>query len=339
MSRVVLFAYHDVGCACLRALLDSGAEVVLVVTHENDPGENVWFGSVRAIAEEHRIPVAVPDDVNDPSFVARVRALAPDVLVSAYFRRILGPELLAITGRGAFNMHGSLLPRYRGRAPVNWVLVEGESVTGVTLHVMDTKPDRGDIVGQREIPITDDDTARTLHAKSAAAAGDLLRELWPRIEAGTFTRTPQDPKKASYRGRRGPEDGRIDFTRPARACWNLVRAVTHPYPGAFTLLGGRKLHVWKASLARAQGTVTPGPVTDAPGRGTGAPGRVTSTPASAAVVPGRIAAVVPGRGVVVTAGDGEALMLERVQFDGDVERDAADLGASGALTVGQVLGR
>jgi len=308
--KVVLFAYHDVGCACLRALLESGATVVLAVTHRDDPRENVWFGSVRAIAEENGIPVAAPDDVNEPSFVARVRDLAPDVLLSAYFRQILGPALLAIPKRGAFNMHGSLLPKYRGRAPVNWVLVEGESVTGVTLHVMDPRPDRGDIVGQREIPITDDDTARTLHGKTAAAAGELLRDLWPRIEAGTETRTPQDPARASTRGRRGPEDGRLDFARPARACWNLVRAVTHPYPGAFTLAGGRKLYVWKASLA--------------PGHKSKGPGRVED--------------VVPGRGVLVGAGAGESLLLERVQLEGDVERDADTLAVSGALAVGQILG-
>lgn len=308
--KVVLFAYHDVGCACLDALLECGAEVPLLVSHREDPGENLWFGTVRAIAEERGIPVATPDDVNEPSFVARVAALAPDVLLSAYFRQILGPPLLAIPKRGAFNMHGSLLPKYRGRAPVNWVLVEGESVTGVTLHVMDPRPDRGDIVGQVEIPITDDDTARTLHGKTAAAAGRLLRELWPRIEAGTETRTPQDPAEATYRGRRGPEDGRIDFTRPARACWNLVRAVTHPYPGAFTLAGGRKLYVWKASVA--------------PGLGAGAPGR--------------IADIVAGRGVLVTTGDGGTLRLERVQLEGDVERDAADLAGTGALSVGEILG-
>jgi methionyl-tRNA formyltransferase len=213
-------------------------------------------------------------------------------------------------------MHGSLLPKYRGRAPVNWVLVEGETVTGVTLHVMDPKPDRGDIVGQREIPIADDDTARTLHGKTAAAAGELLRELWPRIEGGTETRTPQDPEKATYRGRRGPEDGRLDFTRPARTCWNLVRAVTHPYPGAFTVAGGKKLFVWKASLT---------------GQGAGAPG-------SGLREPGRVLGVVPGRGVLVRAGDGAALLFERVQLEGDVERAADALAETGALSVGLILG-
>lgn len=308
--RVVLFAYHDVGCACLRALLERGAEVALLVTHEDDPAENVWFGSVRAIADAHGIPVATPKDVNEPSFVARVRVLGPDVLLSAYFRQILGPGLLAIPGRGAFNMHGSLLPKYRGRAPVNWVLVEGESVTGVTLHVMDPKPDRGDIVGQRTIPITDDDTALSLHGKVAAAAGNLLGEIWPRIEAGTEERVPQDPAKASYRGRRGPDDGRIDFARPARACWNLVRAVTHPYPGAFTVAGGRRLYVWRARVAA--------------GEGTGEPGRMTG--------------IVPGGGVRVSAGDGDAIVLERVQLEGDQERDAAVLAGEGVLSIGDVLG-
>jgi methionyl-tRNA formyltransferase len=307
--RVILFAYHDVGCACLRALLDRGAEVALLVTHDDDPEENVWFGSVRAIAEARGIPVAAPADANAPDFVARLRALAPDVLLSAYFRQILSPEMLAIPKRGAFNMHGSLLPKFRGRAPVNWVLVEGESETGVTLHVMDSKPDRGDIVGQRAIPITDDDTARTLHGKVAAAAGDLLRDLWPAIETGTAPRIPQDPLQSSYRGRRGPEDGRLDFTGPARTCWNLVRAVTHPYPGAFTVADGKKLFVWKARVVQQE---------DAE--------------------PGRIIGVVEGSGVLVGTGNG-VLLLETVQIEGDDERRGDELVRGGTVRVGQSLGR
>src|SRR5262245_17730529 len=225
-----------------------GQTIPLVLTHEDDPGESIWFGSVRDAARSHGIPVITPSDANAPGIVSEARRAAPDAILSCYYRRILSPEILGIPARGAYNMHGSLLPRYRGRAPVNWVLVNGEPVTGVTLHHMSDKPDRGDIVGQKIVPIADEDTALTLHRKCAAAAGALLREVWPSIEAGTAPRTPQDPTQATYFGRRTPEDGRIDWSRPARACWSLVRAVTHPYPGAFTFVEGRKLFVWKAAL-------------------------------------------------------------------------------------------
>ncbi len=308
--KVVVLGYHDVGCACLQALIDLRQEVALVVTHEDDPGENTWFGSVRELAAAHGLPVVTPEDVNSPEEVERIRALRPDVLLSCYYRRILGPPLLAIPPRGAFNMHGSLLPRFRGRAPVNWVLVKGETVTGVTLHCMTEKPDRGDIVGRRAVPITDEDTALTLHRKCAAAAGDLMREIWPQIESGTAPRIPQDPAKASYFGRRRAEDGRIDWSQPARACWNLVRAVTHPYPGAFTFAGGAKLFVWNAR----------------PENGTAAP-----------VPPGTILPAAPGGGLLVATGGG-ALRVLRAQLEGGEELDGEELVRRGLLAPGMRLG-
>ena len=306
--RVVVFGYHDVGCACLRALLEVRADVCLLVTHEDDPEENIWFGSAAEIARAAGVPVVAPPDVNAPQLVARIREIAPDVFVSCYFRQVLGPELLAIPKLGAFNMHGSLLPRFRGRAPVNWVLVKGESETGVTLHHMAEKPDRGDIVGQRRIPIDDEDTALTLHRKCAAAAGELLREVWPRIVDGTAPRIPQDPAKASYYGRRRPADGWIDWSRSARECRNLVRAVTQPYPGAFTSVDGRKLFVWQASV-----------------RG----GRYTSPP-------GTIDSLVLGKGFVVTTGEG-GLLVEKAQLEGDDEMPGDELLRRGVLHLGQRL--
>lgn len=306
--RVVVFGYHDVGCACLTALLEARAEVALVVTHENDPDENIWFGSVAEIARSWVVPVITPSDVNSPEVVAEIRALAPDVFLSCYFRQILGPELLAIPKRGAFNMHGSLLPKFRGRAPVNWVLVKGETETGVTLHYMAEKPDRGDIVGQTRIPIDDEDTALTLHKKSAAAGGDLMRALWPEIVAGTAPRIPQDPAQATYYGRRRPEDGRIDWSRAARECRNLVRAVTHPYPGAFTYASGKKLFVWSSSVRE--------------GRYQAPPGTVDS--------------VVLHKGFVVATGQG-GLLIEKAQLEGHDELPGDELLRRGLLSLGQHL--
>ena len=167
-------------------------------------------------------------------------------MFSFYFRQILKPALLAIPSRGALNLHGSLLPRYRGRCPVNWVLVHGETETGVTLHYMEPTPDTGDIVAQRRVPITDDDTALTLNRKLGEAARELLRVTFPALLAGTAPRMPQDHTRATTFGGRRPEDGRLAWRRPARELYNLVRAVTHPYPGAFTTWAGTKLLVWKA---------------------------------------------------------------------------------------------
>jgi methionyl-tRNA formyltransferase len=155
-------------------------------------------------------------------------------------------------------MHGSLLPRYRGRAPINWVLIKGESETGVTLHHMDEKPDHGDVVAQRAISISRDDTALTVTRKVAAAAGDLLRIVLPQLEDGTAPRIPQDHRAATYFGARRPEDGRIDWRRTSEEIRNLVRAVTDPWPGAFSSHRGRRLWVWAAETRGARSSIAPG---------------------------------------------------------------------------------
>jgi methionyl-tRNA formyltransferase len=255
--RSLVFAYHDIGYVCLRELLHGGATVPAVITHEDDPNEEIWFRSVRQLAQAHGIPVFAPDTVNTPEWVARMAAWQPDVLFSFYYRKILSRDVLALAPRGALNLHGSLLPRYRGRCPVNWVLIHDERQTGVTLHYMEEKPDRGDIVGQRAVPITDDDTALTLFHKMTDAAAALMREMYPLLCSGRAPRLPQDHTQASYFGGRKPADGRIDWNRPARVIFNLVRAVTHPYPGAFTHWQGQHLYVWEAHpLAGDTGAAT-----------------------------------------------------------------------------------
>lgn len=233
VTRCVVFAYHDVGVRCLKVLLAQGMQVALVVTHRDDPGERIWFGSVAAVAADYDIPVATPDDPNTPEFADRLRALAPDFLFSFYYRRMLGPALLAAARRGAYNMHGSLLPRYRGRVPVNWAVLHGEKETGATLHRMVAKPDAGEIVARQAVPILPDDTAGEVFAKVTVAAEMALAVALPGLRAGTAAHEPQDLATGSYFGGRKPEDGRIDWRRPAAAIHNLVRAVAPPYPGAF----------------------------------------------------------------------------------------------------------
>lgn len=260
MAHVVC-AYGEVGHAALAELLELGADIGLVVTHADAPGEKIWFPSVEERARAAGIPVLVPADVNADAAVARIAAASPDFLFSFYFRQMMKRRVLDLASRGAFNLHGSLLPRYRGRAPVNWVLVHGETETGVTLHEMDEKPDHGAIVAQRRVAIGRDDTALDLTRKLAAEARLLLRDVYPRLLDGTAPRIEQDHQSASYFGGRKPADGAIDWTWPAERIRNLVRAVTDPWPGAFTTLGGRTVFVWAATTRpRAGSDATPGTV-------------------------------------------------------------------------------
>ena len=259
--RAVVFAYHDVGARCLRVLARHGVDVALVVTHRDDPAEALWFERVADVADALRIPWVAPDDANDPDVVARVAALAPDFLFSFYYRRMLGPALLAIPRRGALNLHGSLLPKFRGRAPVNWAVLHGERETGATLHDMTAKPDAGGIVDQERVPIGPDDTAKDVFDKVTGAAEVVLDRALPALLAGTATRRPNDLAAGSYFGRRRPEDGRIDWSQPARRVHDLVRAVAPPYPGAFCELAGGRVFVWRT---RVLDDAPPG-VRDAPG--------------------------------------------------------------------------
>ena len=250
----VVCAYGEVGHEALAELLDLGADVGLVVTHEDAPGEKIWFRSVAALARSAGVPVVTPDDVNTDDSVATIAAVKPDFLFSFYYRLMMKPRVLALPSRGALNLHGSYLPRYRGRAPVNWVLVNGESETGVTLHEMDEKPDHGAIVAQRRIAIARDDTALSLTRKLAAESRLLLREVYPKLMDGSAPRTEQHHRQSSYFGGRKPADGEIDWTQPAESIRNLVRAVTDPWPGAFTTIDGRRVLVWWAETRPAAGT-------------------------------------------------------------------------------------
>jgi methionyl-tRNA formyltransferase len=259
MQRAVVFAYHNVGVRCLRVLLAHGVEVPLVVTHADSPGETIWFDSVATAAAECRIATLTPADPNAPEIRARVRALAPDFLFSFYYRSMLAPALLAEARAGALNMHGSLLPRYRGRAPVNWAVLRGERETGATLHYMAEKPDAGDIVTQMRVPILPDDTAREVFDKVTVAAEIALDGALPGLLAGTAPRRPQDLASGSYFGGRRPEDGIIDWSQDAASIHNLVRAVAPPYPGARTLLSGRPARVLRTRVLDPAVPPTTGP--------------------------------------------------------------------------------
>jgi methionyl-tRNA formyltransferase len=294
--RVVVFGYHDIGAVCLEVLLGQGADIVAVVTHRDDPAETIWFASVAALAASRGIPVFTPDDPREPWFVEKICRLRPDMLFSFYYRHLLPQALLDLPGLGAINLHGSLLPKYRGRAPINWVLVHGETITGVTLHYMDARADHGDIIAQRSVPIAIEDTALTLSHKLTEAARRLLADTHPLIRSGHAPRIRQDHSAATRFGRRRPADGRIDWSVSAWQVYNLIRAVTHPFPGAFTFLESRRVFLWSArppAERRAPGT------------------------------PGGILGVGEGGVLEVATGDG-VLEVLRLQLEGSDEIDGAD---------------
>jgi methionyl-tRNA formyltransferase len=252
MPRAVVFAYHDVGDRCLRALVSGGWDVPLLVTHRPDPAERQWFADVAATAADYGISVLTPES-SDMTGVERTLAqVRPDFIFSFYYRWMLGDAVLSRARRGALNMHGSLLPKYRGRAPVNWAILNGEHETGATLHYMTSKADAGDVVDQLAVPILGDDTARDVMRKVACAAETVLARTLPQLASGEAPRLPQDLAAGNYCGRRTPEDGRIDWRWPAQRIHNLVRAVAPPYPGAFGEVGGKRWEIHRTLLAKAK---------------------------------------------------------------------------------------
>jgi methionyl-tRNA formyltransferase len=248
-NKVVVFAYHSVGVRCIKTLLARGVEIALVVTHEDNPTETIWFESVADLCKEHGIPTVAPDNPNVPELAIRISAIAPDFIFSFYYRHMLSPELLAMAKRGAYNLHGSLLPKYRGRVPVNWAVLHGETETGATLHEMALKPDAGGIIAQTSVPILPDDTAFEVFAKLTVAAEQILWASLPALLDGSAKVYENDLSKGSYFGGRKPEDGRINWTLPAQEVYNLHRAVAPPYPGAFTEVAGKTYVIGKARLS------------------------------------------------------------------------------------------
>jgi methionyl-tRNA formyltransferase len=267
-ATAVVFAYHDVGVRCLSVLLEHGVRVRRVITHADDPNENVFFQSVERLAAEEGLEVDMTDDPGEK--LLHVAKLSPHFLFSFYYRRMLPTALLECARVGAYNMHGSLLPKYRGRAPVNWAVLRGERETGATLHEMVGKPDAGRIIDQQAVPIGENDTAGEVFGRVTDAAEVVLRRALPRLLDGSAEPREQDLAQGSYFGGRRPEDGRIDWNWTARSVHDLVRAVAPPYPGAFTTWGGRTariLRTWWGEISDSLGPAhTPGTVATHDGR-------------------------------------------------------------------------
>jgi len=261
--KCVVLAYHSMGCAAIGELLNAGFEIQAVFTHRDKAGENIWFDSVAEFAGSRGIPVYAPENINHPVWINRIRAMAPDLIFSAYYRDIVKQEILDIPRCGAVNLHGSLLPKYRGRVPINWAIINGETETGVTLHYMTSRPDAGDIIDQEKVAISDDDTAKSLFLKAVDAAKVMLKRALPLLAAGKAPRKAQNEAEATTFGGRRPADGEIDWSKSATEVRNLVRAVTRPYPGAFSFLGDRKCFFWSVKVVANPAGAAPGTVISA----------------------------------------------------------------------------
>lgn len=242
--RILFFGYSEVGYECLSLLLERGDNVVALITHEDNPHEKIWFKTPAVAAREKNIPVFTPDSVNNPEWREKIAALAPDLIISVYYRHMIGTKILALPPLGAWNMHGSLLPKYRGRAPINWAVLHGEPRIGMTLHRMVKSADAGAVVDQDGVDIGPRDTAEQAFRKVLPCARRVLARQIDALLAGTVTETPQDEAQANYFGGRKPEDGRVAWTQTSRQIFNLIRAVTDPYPGAFADVGAARLMVW-----------------------------------------------------------------------------------------------
>ena len=245
--KSIVFAYHNIGCVGIQALLQNEIEISAVFTHMDDSKENIWFSSVAELAASHNIPVFAPKDINHPIWVEKIKDFSPEIIFSFYYRRMIKSNILCIPENGCLNLHGSLLPKYRGRCPINWMLINGETQGGVTLHYMTSKPDSGDIVAQEEYDILEEDTAHSLHMKASQASSSMLNKTLPKIVNHTVKSFPQDNLIASYYGGRTPNDGEINWDVPAHKVRNLVRALSRPYPGAFSYIKDYKCILWKVT--------------------------------------------------------------------------------------------
>lgn len=296
--RILFFGYSEVGYEGLSLLLERGDHVVALITHEDNPHEKIWFKTPAQAARERGIPVFTPESVNTPEWRERIAALQPDLILSVYYRHMIGTKILALPRLGAFNLHGSLLPKYRGRAPINWAVLHGESRIGMTLHRMVKSADAGAIVDQEGVEIGPRDTAEQAFRKVLPCARRVLARQIDALLAGTTPERPQNDADATYFGGRKPEDGRIGWTQTSRQIFNLIRAVTDPYPGAFTDVGGARLMVWWAEPDSAAATARRGR-------------------------PGEVLSLTP---LVIATGDG-ALELTKTEWRG----------AAVELRIGQVL--
>jgi methionyl-tRNA formyltransferase len=306
--RIVFMGTPEFACPTLQALVDRGEEVVAVVTQPDRPkgrGQQLAPPPVKELAQRHGIPVLQPVKVRQPEVVEQLKELAPDLIVVVAFGQILPKSVLEIPRHGCINIHASLLPRWRGAAPINWCLIGGDTETGVTTMQMDVGLDTGDMLVKRTIPIGPDDDARTLHDKLSLLGAEALGETLDLLAAGRLVAEKQDDALTCYAAMLKKEDGELDWSRPATELRNRIRGM-NPWPGTFTFWDGKLVKVFRGGE----------------GAGSGQPGTVLRA----------------GRdGIEVACGSG-SLVLAELQLEGKKRLPAAEFLAGCRLEPGTVLG-
>lgn len=235
--------------APFRRLIERGDNIVGFVTLTAENMQKMSGATdLTELATEAGIPLLRITNINRPESIVWIRELAPDLLLVVGWTQLVKPELLRVPKLACLGFHASLLPKYRGRAPVNWAIINGETMTGNTMITLEPEADTGDIVAQRAIPITDEDDCNTIYRKVGQTEVEMLEEVLPMIQRGVLPRTEQDDSLATVMPKRRPEDGVIDWNRSTRDVHNWVRALTEPYPGAFSFVNGERVWIWKTNV-------------------------------------------------------------------------------------------
>ncbi|MBU7006614.1 methionyl-tRNA formyltransferase [Phosphitispora fastidiosa] len=317
--RIVFMGTPDFAVPCLKALKDSGHEIITVVTQPDRPkgrGHRLTPPPVKKAALEAGLRVWQPEKIKTPECVAELRQLSPDIIVVVAFGQLLSKEILEIPRYGCINVHASLLPKYRGAAPIHWAVINGESETGVTIMQMDVGLDTGDMILMGRVPVAPEDTTGTVHDKLAEMGAELLAKAINRIESGKAERVPQDNTSSSYAPLLTKEIEKIDWTRSSVEIFNLVRGL-NPWPGAYTQLGDKILKIWGTQACTIDRI--PGPIPEFSGH-----------------QPGEVLGIIPEVGFAVATGNG-CLAVTDLQLQGNRRMKAADFVHGHNITKGVFL--
>jgi len=311
--KIVFMGTPDFAVPSLEMLVKDGYEVVAAVTQPDKPkgrGNKLAAPPVKEFALKKGIQVLQPEKIKTPEFIAQIRELQPDLLITAAYGKILSKELLEVPAQGCINVHGSLLPAYRGAAPINWAVINGESKTGITTMFTDVGLDTGDMLLKKELDIGQDMTVGELHDKMAVLGAEVLRDTLSELKKGTLKRSPQDDSVSTYAPMMNKELGLIDWNKKAGEIHNLVRG-TDPWPGAYTFMEGNRMRVWKTSLRKES--------------------------ADSSQENGRILKV-DDEGILVKCQDENLLLLE-VQFDSSRRMSVKEYIRGHQIKTGETLGR
>ncbi|OPX42346.1 methionyl-tRNA formyltransferase [Ruminiclostridium hungatei] len=311
--RIVFMGTPDFAVPSLEMLVKDGYEVVAAVTQPDKPkgrGNKLAAPPVKEFALKNGIQVLQPEKIKTPEFIAQIRELQPDLLITAAYGKILSKELLEVPAQGCINVHGSLLPAYRGAAPINWAVINGENKTGITTMFTDVGLDTGDMLLKKELAIGQNMTAGELHDKMAVLGAEVLSDTLLELKKGTLQRIPQDDSVSTYAPMMNKELGLIDWNKKAGEIHNLVRG-TDPWPGAYTFLDGNRMRVWKTSLIKES--------------------------ADSSKENGRILKV-DDEGILVKCPDENLLLLE-VQFDSSRRMSVKEYIRGHQIKTGETLGK